>query len=350
MGSVGGFALLWIAGFLLLSHLREIAATTGALSQHIQNGRLFARLYDATYQGEEEQLMSINIESIPCTTHEDCKAALPGIDTALGLGSTVPKEPFCKFTDNSSWNSSGHCSCGPDYCVSYSMQYGKDMPFYYCGPCARIGSQCSNGTCAHEMAECREDYCQCVKSGSFYEFYYCEIPYVLYETSLQICIIVTIVIVSSFIVSSLCTAAGLDRCWQNRRSSGSNSETYNGDAPPAYDEVMDNLPTYQDALQMAQEGEGDRRNERNLAATDLSRTNAHCTESRREIEEVTENDDALSISTTVPHRSDDEASSSGQQSDVSSGLPDYNESQSSQRYHQPIEWPLRRSLNIQTIC
>ncbi|XP_064082147.1 uncharacterized protein LOC135198486 isoform X2 [Macrobrachium nipponense] len=342
MRSVGGCALLWIAGFLLLSLLREIGATNGAtkgaLSQHIQNGRIFA-----SYQGGEEQPMSIDIDSVPCMTHEDCRDALPGIDTALGTGSPIPKEPFCKY--NSSWNSSGYCSCDPDYCVSYSMRYGKDMPFYYCGPCARIGSQCSNGTCAHEMAECREEYCQCIRSGSFYEFYYCEIPYVLYETSLQICIIITILIVSSFIVSSLCAATGLDRCWQSRRSSGSTSETSDGDAPPAYDEVMDNLPTYQDAVQMAQEVEGRCRNERNVVATDSPRTNAHRSEFRREIEEVTENNDALSTSTSIPHSSDDEVSS-----DVSSGSHDYNESLSSQRDHQPIEWPLRRPLNIQTIC
>ncbi|XP_068207621.1 uncharacterized protein [Palaemon carinicauda] len=326
MRSVGCFTLLVISVPSAL--LKGINAEEGAVS-HLGNGRIFSWVRDTAYQ--EGELTTIDIDSVRCQMNDDCTPALPGLAIAIGTGSKIPKSPICVLPDNdlgnhdaiSKKNSSGHCSCGPGNCVSYSMEYGSDIPFYYCGPCARLGSQCSNGTCDHEMAECREDYCQCYKSGFFYEFNYCEIPFVLYETSLQICIIIIIAIVSLLIVTSLCTAIGLDRYWRNRRSSSGNSEVSNRDTPPAYDEVMDSLPSYQDALQMAQEDNGNHDNELNTTPTS-SRTDERPSDVRGR------------LFTPSANSSNDEVSSSSLDND---------HLQSSQRY-QPIEMPLRQQVNL----
>ncbi|XP_037788351.1 uncharacterized protein LOC119583759 isoform X2 [Penaeus monodon] len=54
-----------------------------------------------------------------------------------------------------------------------------------------------------KKAECRDNYCMCKNDGDFYEFSYCEIPYIGYEVTLQIAIIVCIVIAMCLLLASV---------------------------------------------------------------------------------------------------------------------------------------------------
>ncbi|XP_037788350.1 uncharacterized protein LOC119583759 isoform X1 [Penaeus monodon] len=111
-----------------------------------------------------------------------------------------------------------------------------------------------------KKAECRDNYCMCKNDGDFYEFSYCEIPYIGYEVTLQIAIIVCIVIAMCLLLASVYSIINVRRLRDLRelarqrrgRRTDSESQTISEDSPPVYDEVVGNLPSYQDALAMTE--------------------------------------------------------------------------------------------------
>ncbi|XP_063608627.1 uncharacterized protein LOC134782872 [Penaeus indicus] len=207
------------------------------------------------------RLAHINLENQTCQTDAECAQYLPSLDTALSIVSSVPSAPYCSDVDNTNSTASRKCTCGDGKCVSYTREFGKGTILYYCGPCSHVGAQCEmKNACQHEMAECRDNYCMCKNDGYFYEFSYCEIPYVGYEMTLQIAIIVCIVIAMCLLLASVYSIINVRRLRDLRdlarqgrgRRADSESQTVSEDSPPVYDEVVGNLPSYQDALAMTE--------------------------------------------------------------------------------------------------
>nr|XP_045625503.1 uncharacterized protein LOC123774882 isoform X2 [Procambarus clarkii] len=163
---------------------------------------------------------------------------------------------------NHSGEHTGTCSCGRGRCVSYSKQFGRNTKFFYCGPCGYMGSECRNRSCTHEMGECLGNYCECSGNGVFYEFSFCTLPYKGYETALQIAIILCIAIATCLLIASLYTVLigrrlrRIPERLRGLRERDINEGPVN-DTPPTYEEVADKLPTYQDALRLAQESDPD---------------------------------------------------------------------------------------------
>nr|XP_045625501.1 uncharacterized protein LOC123774882 isoform X1 [Procambarus clarkii] len=207
------------------------------------------------------------LEEISCSSDDNCWAALPMLQLAMDLGkdSSIPSRPFCT-TDTAMSNHSGEhtgtCSCGRGRCVSYSKQFGRNTKFFYCGPCGYMGSECRNRSCTHEMGECLGNYCECSGNGVFYEFSFCTLPYKGYETALQIAIILCIAIATCLLIASLYTVLigrrlrRIPERLRGLRERDINEGPVN-DTPPTYEEVADKLPTYQDALRLAQESDPD---------------------------------------------------------------------------------------------
>nr|XP_027206431.1 uncharacterized protein LOC113799928 [Penaeus vannamei] len=205
------------------------------------------------------RLEHISLEDQPCQTDEECALHLPNLDTALSIVSSVPSAPYCSDTDETNSTASGRCTCGEGKCVSFTREFGKGTILYYCGPCSHVGAQCEmEDTCQHEMAECRDNYCKCKDNGDFYEFSYCDTPYIGYEVTLEIAITVCIVIAMCLLLASVYSIINVRRLRDLRelarqRRGGraeSESQTRPEDSPPVYDEVVGNLPSYQDALAM----------------------------------------------------------------------------------------------------
>ncbi|XP_047483672.1 uncharacterized protein LOC125035368 isoform X2 [Penaeus chinensis] len=210
------------------------------------------------------RLAHIDLENQTCQTDADCAQYLPSLDLALSIVSTVPSAPYCSDIDDTNSTASRRCTCGDGKCVSYTREFGKGTILYYCGPCSHVGAQCEmKDTCQHEMAECRDNYCMCKNDGDFYEFSFCEIPYIGYEMTLQIAIIVCIVIAMCLLLASVYSIINVRRLRDLRElarqrrgrradSEMGESQTISEDSPPVYDEVVGNLPSYQDALAMTE--------------------------------------------------------------------------------------------------
>lgn len=205
-----------------------------------------------------------DLKSIACSSNDNCTAALYGLDVALSYDTSLPSEPYCRFAHSEHQDHQdglGYCTCGPEKCVSYSREYNNNgEPFYYCGPCGWVGSECYNTTCTHPLAECINDYCECLNYGLFYDLSYCYIPFYGKE-------LVAVMLITTIIVVILCTflAYGYHRL-RNRSRRGFPESWFRGnvtrqapanDTPPTYDDVVEKLPSYQDALQMVIKENGD---------------------------------------------------------------------------------------------
>nr|XP_053644303.1 uncharacterized protein LOC128696895 [Cherax quadricarinatus] len=143
-----------------------------------------------------------DLKSIACSSNDNCTAALYGLDVALSYDTSLPSEPYCRFAHSEHQDHQdglGYCTCGPEKCVSYSREYNNNgEPFYYCGPCGWVGSECYNTTCTHPLAECINDYCECLNYGLFYDLSYCYIPFYGKE-------LVAVMLITTIIVVILCT-------------------------------------------------------------------------------------------------------------------------------------------------
>ncbi|KAK4312761.1 hypothetical protein Pmani_015849 [Petrolisthes manimaculis] len=207
-----------------------------------------------------------DLTSVNCTSDENCTDVLIGLDLALSYPSNLPSSPYCEYVNLKEDQDVGQCTCGPGRCVSYSHSYSDNgEPFYYCGPCGWVGSQCNvNQTCSHRLAECDSGYCECIKDGTFYDMSYCYIPYYGKRLALEMLISAGIIVLCCAIL-----AYGYTRLGRRRSRSSSYLERWTrgsitrqdpeNDTPPTYDDVVeveDKLPSYQDALEMvAKEGE-----------------------------------------------------------------------------------------------
>ncbi|XP_042222531.1 uncharacterized protein LOC121866861 isoform X2 [Homarus americanus] len=241
--SYGNDAVVFLGGD---GEAGAVVVNAGARSTHRSHSNLSR--FSSTFCTVDHD--SCVLDDIPCALNTTCEAAFPNIILAMEIGkdSPVPTRPIC--------TRQGSCSCGSDRCVSFSRQFGHDTTFYYCGPCGYVGSQCRNNTCTHELATCSGSYCQC--HGTFYEFSYCKIPYMGYETALQLAIIICIVIACCLLIASIYSMIigrrlrMIPRRLRRRRDEDGNQESPADDTPPTYDDVVENLPSYQDALQMAE--------------------------------------------------------------------------------------------------
>ncbi|KAK8393223.1 hypothetical protein O3P69_013317 [Scylla paramamosain] len=196
-----------------------------------------------------------DIESVDCTNDRPCIAALPGVETALSYGSDIPSKPYC-YVPDPNYTTVGHCTCGELRCVSYSREYPNGDPFYYCGLCGNMGSQCKEIPCTDELAECRGGYCECENDGTFYEMSSCFIPF--YGQDILINIIIGIICVMlcgiglAYSYHKLCNRRHRRGSIYSERGSGAaRRESPPDDTPPTYDDVVEKLPSYQDALKMS---------------------------------------------------------------------------------------------------
>lgn len=205
---------------------------------------------------------SCQLEDVQCFTDSDCYDVFPNLATAIGMGKIYPQPtaPVCRnLTTTNLAEDKGRCSCKENQCVSYSKKFGSNMVFFYCGPCGFVGSQCaSNVNCTHEQSECRGSFCECKKNGEFYEVSYCKIPYVGYETALQIVLIVCVALAACVVLATIYNASpfrkrfgSLRQLCTCSREQPNPQEPPNTDMPPAYDDVVESLPSYQDALQIS---------------------------------------------------------------------------------------------------
>ncbi|ROT70800.1 uncharacterized protein [Penaeus vannamei] len=203
----------------------------------------------ATYEFNDD------LASVPCSNDSVCRACLPDLDVALMQNSPLPTAPFCDVDRNAT--EPGRCTCGEGRCVSYSRDMSTSSVYYYCGPCGWVGARCVESNCTHEQAKCSNGYCECVQGGLFYDLSVCYYP------SFGKTMIIEM-LVSSLIVVAMCGVLAfsynrLSRSRQRddgsstfpwRRGSGSR-ESPTSDTPPTYDDVVDKLPSYQDALKMS---------------------------------------------------------------------------------------------------
>ncbi|XP_071550788.1 uncharacterized protein [Panulirus ornatus] len=207
---------------------------------------------------------TLNVESVECTNNATCANALCDLNIALSYPSNLPSAPYCILPaaqGNESTTKLGHCTCGPSRCLSYSLDSSHNgNPFYYCGPCGWVGSECVNTSCTHYMAECRSGFCECISDGSFYDMTYCYIPFYGKEMALGMFIATSIII-----IFCAALAYGCQRLTR-RRERGYPESWFRGsitresppdDTPPTYDDVVEKLPSYQDALDMFNKDDSD---------------------------------------------------------------------------------------------
>ncbi|CAL4137497.1 unnamed protein product [Meganyctiphanes norvegica] len=232
------------------------------------------------------------MESENCNSNQDCVDIFDNFNLAMLMDTegNIVHKPYCEITGNTttplwgeSYNTSdttdasstlaplGVCTCGraPDgqeLCPSWTLTWG-DTSVWYCGPCGRIGSQCdvNRTTCSYLYSYCDTSddpsYCKCTDDGKFYELYYCYIPYYGYQVALQSTLIIGIVVVICLFLATAYNALRMRRIrrlqamglWNNGRVV---SEAPPEDTPPKYDDVVENLPSYQDALQMEENVDG----------------------------------------------------------------------------------------------
>lgn len=201
-----------------------------------------------------------DLEGTPCSSDADCY--LLNYNDTNAYHSNVVHAPYCQVSDNNSMD--GYCTCG-NYCVSHSKDSKDDHLFYYCGPCGRMGSSCSYSVpCNHTLSTCTSGYCTC-ESGEFYNLYYCMIPYYGYEKALQVaiatCIFVAVCLLAATIYSSLYRRPQgrihpyILRLLMRRANQGTR-ESPPGDTPPKYDDVVEEPPSYQQALELEKDKDG----------------------------------------------------------------------------------------------
>lgn len=203
----------------------------------------------ATYEFNDD------LASVSCFNDSVCIACLPDLDVALMQNSPLPAAPFCDIDRNAT--GPGRCTCGEGRCVSYSRDSSTSSVYYYCGPCGWVGARCVESNCTHKQAECSNGYCECVQNGLFYDLNFCYYPYFGKTMILEM-------LASSVIVIAMCgvLAFSYNRLGRSRQRDDSSStfpwrrgsrsrESPASDTPPTYDDVVDKLPSYQDALKMS---------------------------------------------------------------------------------------------------
>ncbi|XP_050730054.1 uncharacterized protein LOC127005306 [Eriocheir sinensis] len=209
-----------------------------------------------------------DIESKNCTIDANCTATLPGLEEALDYDSDLAYSPYCNTPDDASNATTPSysvykCTCGKGLCVSRTLDSGTDMLLYYCGQCGYVGSECMTTRCDHELAECRDGYCECIQEGTYYDMTYCYIPFYGQE------ILINVLIATSILLLCCATLAygyhklgnrNLRRTslYSERGSGTGRRESPPDDTPPAYDDVIEKLPSYQDAIQMFEKGDAER--------------------------------------------------------------------------------------------
>nr|XP_045625500.1 uncharacterized protein LOC123774881 isoform X2 [Procambarus clarkii] len=260
----------WSEFLILLLFLRPLLALAGGDDEggnstegnKLEVHQRYLLVWNAPTSGPRSSLVELeeDIESVECTSDANCTAALCGLDIALSYDTSLPSRPYCNYSPEDKephhhhHHGAGHCTCGPGKCVSYSRDfYSNGEPFYYCGPCGWVGAQCYNTTCTHPLAECKGGYCECVNNGIFYDLTFCYIPF--YGKQLAVGMLVT-----TFVIVLICCVLGYSyHRISNRRQRRLPESWFRrsvrrqppaNDTPPTYDDVVDKLPSYQDALQM----------------------------------------------------------------------------------------------------
>ncbi|XP_045110495.1 uncharacterized protein LOC123504207 [Portunus trituberculatus] len=195
-----------------------------------------------------------DIESVQCSDDEPCINSLPGIEYALSYDSDIPSKPYCYVPDSNT--STGHCTCGIGHCVSYSRQHQTGDPFYYCGPCGIVGSQCKDTICTDMVGECRGGYCECIEDGTFYDMSSCYIPFYGQDTLINviigtICVLLCIIGLAYSYHRLRSRRLRRGSIYSERGSGPARRESPSDDTPPTYDDVVEKLPSYQDALEMS---------------------------------------------------------------------------------------------------
>ncbi|XP_047483496.1 uncharacterized protein LOC125035267 isoform X1 [Penaeus chinensis] len=221
----------------------------------------------------------INLEAISCQTDEQCYIHLPNLDIALAKNSNFPSAPYCNKSANTS--SLGHCGCGEGKCVSYTKEFGRGTILYYCGPCSYVGARCSDdSTCQHELAECRDNFCACKNGGDFFEFSYCEVPHLGLEVAVNmafvVCIAISIclVLASSYGIISMHRLRRLPGLIRYLQSHQRQCEPATEDLPPKYDDLVDKLPSYEEAIFTIQKNPSVAAGRKNLAFDPQEETEA----------------------------------------------------------------------------
>ncbi|XP_063591573.1 uncharacterized protein LOC134768740 [Penaeus indicus] len=200
----------------------------------------------ATYEFNDD------LASVSCSNDSTCQACLPDLDVALMQNSPLPTAPFCDIDSNAT--GPGRCTCGEGRCVSYTRDRSTSSVYYYCGPCGWVGARCVESNCTHKQAECSNGYCECVQNGLFYDLNYCYYPYFGKTMILEM-------LASSVIIIAMCGVLAFSYNRSRRRDDSSSAfpwrrgsrsrESPASDTPPTYDDVVDKLPSYQDALKMS---------------------------------------------------------------------------------------------------
>ncbi|KAK3888002.1 hypothetical protein Pcinc_007914 [Petrolisthes cinctipes] len=175
--------------------------------------------------------ITCNPEDIPCSLDHECNDIFPHLDLAVALSvdTTLQPEPIC-------------------------------LGF--------LGSRCVNDSCTHNRSHCGNSYCSCDNGGIFYELSYCAFPSIGYQAALQmaifICIIIALCFIAASVYSVILSRRRLTRIPETmirqRRPNGDENDNNNNEAtsqgpaediPPTYDDVVDKLPSYQDAVEMS---------------------------------------------------------------------------------------------------
>ncbi|XP_066951516.1 uncharacterized protein [Macrobrachium rosenbergii] len=193
-----------------------------------------------------------------CEVDSDCNKCFPNLEMAFHYGiDDVPYGPVCQneTRKNSSDEHEGRCACGVERCFSYSTDKKTGKRFYYCGPCGYVGASCAVRPCVHPLAECRSGFCECIEQGIFYNLAFCYIPYFGAKVIVQM-------FISTLIIVSLCGVLAYSyhrlsssrrryfRRFNSWRRSSVVRESPPEDTPPTYDDVVEKVPSYQDALEM----------------------------------------------------------------------------------------------------
>ncbi|XP_068206804.1 uncharacterized protein [Palaemon carinicauda] len=190
-----------------------------------------------------------------CTVDSDCYQCFPNWEMAFKYGiEDVPSLPFCP-NETTPILPKGLCTCGIGKCVSYSTDRASGKRFFYCGPCGYVGASCANHSCTHPLSTCKDGFCECVENGIFYNMAYCYIPYfgakVIIQMFISTLIIVSLCGVLAYSYHRLSSSRGRYlRRFNSWRRSSVVRESPPEDTPPTYDDVVEKVPSYQDALEM----------------------------------------------------------------------------------------------------
>ncbi|XP_042866614.1 uncharacterized protein LOC122249621 [Penaeus japonicus] len=200
-----------------------------------------------------------DLASVPCSEDSECEDCLLNLDVALMQNSDLPTAPFCDIDSNST--GPGRCTCGEGRCVSYTRDMSTSSVYYYCGPCGWVGARCVEHNCTHNQAKCSNGYCECVQEGLFYDLSFCYYPYfgktMLIEMLASTAIVVAMCGILAFTYSRLGRSRERsDSSGFPWRRSSTSRESPASDTPPTYDDVVDKLPSYQDALNMSPKENG----------------------------------------------------------------------------------------------